>query len=210
MTSEEENDTAAIDLAVAFFSAVLTVFVFVQFVLSDRPENEPRASIGQQHETIAAVTPTWHPIAERGSFAVLRGTTLTVLNLSALSAGIMDSRDGYFADNGGQSFRALEESAPNSFSLTIRFIPSDIPEPWRREVVELANEAATCPETVQRVLTVFVGPETENLSPLITHSKACEIYPRFVYTSGKKTDDQLVSQRIGLSPSAYARERIFR
>ena len=62
MMQGDDDSTATIDLAIAFFCSVLVLFVFVAFNLEDAPEDPVRTTLGQRDATVTIEPPTWSAI----------------------------------------------------------------------------------------------------------------------------------------------------
>lgn len=205
---ETGDDTAAIDLAITFFCAVLVLFVFVEFNVDNDPRPEVPVTLGQSETTRELTPPAWSAVNERGSFAVLTETDLAVLDLPALAAGVLDPAAAFQGPEGTTLFNTGPGAAPNDFSLTFGFAPDDLPAPWTRERLTLAADAA-CPETARALVTVLVPAATPDLEPLGAYARRCGFRLR-LETLAPPMPDGFVWRRLALSAEHYTAESMFR
>ena len=204
----DDDDTAALDLSIAFFSAIVMLFAFVAFQMTRAPEADPPVTLRQPDIGRAILPPTWTAVAERGSWAVYDGARLTLLDLDAVTAGMADILTAYDGDDGYQSLTLHGDDDPRAFALTLSFRPDAIPAPWRGEAVTPAPDAS-CPETGRRLIRTYVAGDAADLTPLIAYGARCnrQIAPLALRDPGPSGR---VSVRIGLSPASYSAEAMFR
>ena len=204
---DEGDETASIDLAVGFFCSVLMLFVFIDFNVEDVPPSNFRDTLGQIEQTVDMWPGAWSAVNQRGSFAVWQDTGLTLLDLGAISDGVVTSKAQYRGDNGFQSFSAGQEAAPNSFSLVLNFTLSNIPTPWRREVVAWDDEK--CFSNSRVLLTVFVPREAPDMANLFAFGQRCGQRLR-LQPAGALSDDGRTQIKFGLSEGHYSAKGMFR
>lgn len=209
---ENQDDIALIDLAVAFFSAVLVIFVFVEFNISDTPEQDPQASIGQEDTWITAQPATWQPVNTRGGFGFYDGKVLVVLDMTGLGAGIVDPLKSYIDAANGLTWSAGAPVAPNAFRVAARFQPESHPAAWRRGEIIAPEDTSgkTCPDVPAPLLTVFVPKTVADLAPLADLATRCDLRLRYEFINARPSKDRPVSFAIDLEPSDFRRERMFR
>ncbi|MBB95902.1 MAG: hypothetical protein CML68_15075 [Rhodobacteraceae bacterium] len=204
----ETDDTAALDLSIAFFSAVLMLFAFVAFQLARTPRPEPAVSLSQPDIARPVQPPTWAAVAERGSWSVYDGTRLTVLDMDAITAGMRDVLNAYDGDDGYQTLTLHDGADPRSFSLRLSFRPDALPAPWQGEVLAPGPDAP-CPETPRRLLRSYVAADVADVTPLTAYLARCGLTfaPLPLRDPG---ESGRVTVQIGLGPGSYAAEAIFR
>lgn len=200
------DETAAIDLGVAFFCAVLVLFVFVAFNLDDDPRPDVPQTLGQREQTRPLAPPAWSPVAERGSLAVFHAGRLTVLDLAEISAGLADPTRAYSGDDGFTLAQMRAEPSPAAFALRLSMAVPAIPAPWRRETRDPGPETP-CPETARPLVTVLAPPEAGDLAQLEAYARRC----------GHRLRIEPVPERggmlqipLGLSSADFAAEGMFR
>ncbi|QEW20181.1 hypothetical protein LA6_002376 [Marinibacterium anthonyi] len=204
----EEDDTAALDLSIAFFSAVLMLFAFVSFQLTRTPRPEPAATLSQPDIARPVQPPTWSAVAERGSWAVYDGTRLTILDMDAIAAGMRDVLDAYDGDDGYQALTLHDDADPRSFSLRLSFRPDALPRPWQREVLQPAPDSA-CPETGRRLMRTYVAADVADVTGLAAYLDRCN--RQFAPLPLRAASDAgRVTVQIGLTPGSYSAEAMFR
>lgn len=204
--ANHDDETASIDLSVAFFSTILMLFVFVAFNLDDAPRDEVEFSIGQTEETIEVIPPAWSALNKRGSFALLSAENLTFLNLTNIAAGMITPKDQFQGENGYRSYSRKGEPAPNAFQLTLNLLVTDIPEAWRGETLAFDGP---CPESAHSLVTIILAPEVDELSAIQEFAARCNFRTRYEQTSGLGAEGW-ITFAVGLSESAYSAERMFR
>lgn len=204
----EDDDTAALDLSIAFFSAVLMLFAFVAFQITRTPRPEPAATLRQPDIARPVQPPTWSAVAERGSWAVYDGTDFTILDMDAIAAGMRDVLDAYDGDDGYQTLTLHDDADPRSFSLRLSFRPDALPEPWRREVLSPGLDEP-CPETGRPILRTYVAADVPDVTALAAYLDRCGrvFAPVPLREAG---DTGRVTVQIGLSPGSYSAEAMFR
>lgn len=204
----EADDTAALDLSIAFFSAVLMLFAFVAFQLARTPRPDPVATLSQPDAARPVQPPTWNAVAERGSWAVYDGARMTMLDMDAIAAGMADVLDAYDGDDGYQALTLQSGADPRAFALRLSFRPDALPAPWRREVLTAAPDAP-CPETGQRLLRVYVAADVADITPLAAWLDDCgrQLAPLPLREPG---ETGRVTVQIGLGPGSYSAEAMFR
>lgn len=206
MMQGDDDSTATIDLAIAFFCSVLVLFVFVAFNLEDAPEDPVRTTLGQRDATVTIEPPTWSAINERGSFALWHNNQLYILDLTAFARGVVSPTDIYSGKNVGFFSNLPKDGASHAFSLSYSFDLANIPSEWMSDVLSLQTQ---CPETVRALISVLVPPETDSLQPIIDFSSRCGQYIRIIYTA-PITDDGWINTALRLRQSDYLSENIFR
>lgn len=206
-TEDEGDETASIDLAVGFFCSVLMLFVFIDFNVEDVPHSNFTDTAGQTEQTVEMWPAAWSAVNERGNFAILQDTGLTQLNLGAISKGMVSAKSQYQGENGFQLFSVEPGVAPNSFSLRLNFVLSDIPRPWRRQVIGWNED--TCFLNSRRLLTVFVPRESPDLAALLAFGQRCGQRLRLMQ-AGAISDDGRTEIKFGLAEGDYSAERMFR
>ena len=206
-----EEGIEAIDMSVAFFAAVLMLFVFVAFNVQrpERPEELP--SIGQTQPTVEAVPGTWSAIVPSGGFALLLGDTLHVIDMNRLAEGVANPLSQVSTDGGWSNFETLETAAPNSFALEVVFLAQDLEPALLRSVHDLASDAnQTCPDTdvIGTNLAVVVEPDHPDLMPLLRFGFDCGLQIRVepVDIRSRRT----LRWNIARSPASYTSEAMFR
>lgn len=204
----DEDDTAALDLSIAFFSAVLMLFAFVAFQMARTPRPDPPATLAQPDIARPVQPPTWSALPERGSWAVYDGTRLTLLDLDAIARGMRDPLDAHDSDDGYQSLTLHDGADPRSFSLRLSFRPDALPAPWQREVLRPGPDAP-CPQGGRRILRSYVAADVADVTPLAAYLDRCDrqFAPLVLPEPG---DSGRVTVQIGLGPGSYAAEAIFR
>lgn len=208
---EDEDQTASVDLSVAFFCSIVMLLAFVSFEISEVREQEPRSSLGQIQPVLDAVPPTWNPVLTRGGWAVLTQTGLTRLDLAPLMSQIGEGENGIVAENGGVSWRAVSNSvSARAFRLDIGIDLDDVPLTWRGETASfVGEEPAPCFET-PALLTVILSPDLPDMMPFLEFAARCAIPHKFHFTPEPSDGASVVRFSIGLSPASYSRDRIFR
>lgn len=204
-----EDETAAIDLSVGFFAAVLVAFIFAAFSAAPDAPPVPVTSIGQTAETVEVLPATWSPVRERGGFAIVSGGIVTMLDLGALAREIVAAPPGTAGgEDGHASFHAGQGAAPNEFAVNLVFTPGALPAAWVREVTPL-GAGAPCPGSVRRLLTAWVDQREPSIAPLLSWASACRIRLR-VEVLPAAAESGRVSRAIALDAGSFAAQRIFR
>ena len=203
-----DDDTAAIDMSIVFFSAVLMMFVFVAFNLDALPDPEEPISIGQSVPTVEVLPRSWSPINERGSYSVLTMDRLYLLDLSTIGKGVIDSSEAVSTDDAFQVYSARAESAPNAFRLLLTFNPDRFPEPWVRESSSLMKDSA-CIAIQRPLLTVLAMPGSSLLVSLMAYVDRCGIRLRLDFLP-KTEAQEMVTASIGIGSASFRAESIFR
>lgn len=209
--SERADETASIDLAMAFFSAVLVLFVFVKFNTIPDPRDPVEVSTGQEVPTLTAQPATWQTINRRGGFGLYVGQELTVFDMAAVGEGIVDKLKS--APVPGQSGLSLgfTGTSPESFDLLWGFVPATPPEAWKDFVVPAADlQDGACPDGVPQALNVFVWGQLDDLIPLTRFSERCGLSLRFELFDPKRGLEKRSDRAVALQPLSYKRERVFR
>lgn len=209
---ENQDDIALIDLAVAFFAAVVVIFAFVEFNVSDVPESKPQASIGQEESWMAAQPATWQPVNQRGGFGYYDGEALVILDMVGLGAGVVDPLESYVDPVNGLTWFPGSAEAPNAFRVAVRFHPETHPVAWRRgEILDPGVQIeGECLDFPAALLTVFVPNEVVDLAPLAGLATRCQLRMRYEFITAPRSEDRPVSFAIDLEPSDFQRERMFR
>jgi hypothetical protein len=207
----DDDQTATVDLSVAFFAAILMLLAFVTFSLTDLPDDPPRASLGQTEIVQTAIPPTWSPVLRRGGWAVLTQERLVLLDLDPILAQIAEGRNSTTTENGGVSWRRVSSSAsPRSFQLDLGLVVSALPPSWAGATVDFENDdGAVCGE-FPPLLTVLLPHDLPDITPFLSFAAACNISYKFQILSEPREGTGVTRLRIGLSPQSYAREQIFR
>jgi hypothetical protein len=208
----ETDDFASIDMAVAFFSAVLILFVFIQFNFTDRPPQEPVASVGQTVPSVTAIAPSWQTVPRRSGVAILDRERLVVLDMSQVSFGVADRGASSQGAAGWMTWSksGLASTPPNAFLLEIYTALSTPPAAWVKDEVVLDGDAPCLPD-LRPSLIVFATATDTALSPALVFAERCGIDARFEFLDSETDADTITTPlRVGLSPAAYRRERIFR
>lgn len=210
MTTEPKPDTsdetAAIDLAVAFFCAVLVLFVFVAFNLDRDPKTEPFRTASQEQITIPAPVPAWSAINQRGSFAVWSDDQLIILNLIEIAKGIRVITDQYQGPDGYNSYLRGREASPASFRIDFGLNLQSPPAPWVKAIV---TQEGVCPETVRPFVTVLIPDGANRLNAVFDLSERCGFRVRFE-TLRIGSDGLSGTFALALSAGSFGGERIFR
>lgn len=203
---DTSDETAAIDLAVAFFCAVLVLFVFVAFNLDRDPKTEPFRTASQEEITIPAPVPAWTAINQRGSFALWSDDRMIILDLPEISKGMRVITDQYQGADGYMSYLRGSESSPASFRVDFGLTVLSPPEPWVKAVV---TQEGACPETIRSFVTLFIPEGADRLNPIFDLSERCGFRVRF---ETLKIDSAGLSGTFALALSAgsFGGERIFR
>ncbi|MEM8729472.1 MAG: hypothetical protein AAGF79_06090 [Pseudomonadota bacterium] len=204
----DTDDTPALDLSIAFFSAVVMLFAFVAFQLTRLPDPDPPASLGQPDVDRPLLAPTWAAVARRGSWAVYDGLQLTILDTDAIAAGMRDVLDAYQGDDGYQTLTLQDGADPRAFALQLSFRPESVPVPWRRETRRPGPEAP-CPETGLPLLRTYLAADIADLTPLAAYLARCgrQFAPLPLRAAG---ETGRVTVQIGLGPGSYSAEAMFR
>jgi hypothetical protein len=208
----ETEDFASIDVAVTFFAAVLMLFALIQFNFTDNPPEERKASVGQSVETLTAIAPAWQTVATRSGVAIHEGDHLHILDMSQISIGVADRGKESQGSDGWTTWSqaGMAATPPNAFLLEIYTALASPPPTWIRHGFALGGDA-DCPNDLRPSLIVFVIADDVDLSPVLAFSDRCGIDVRFEFLRlGTDVDRIAIPLRIGLSPSAYRKERIFR
>ncbi len=208
----ELEDFASIDVAVTFFAAMLMLFALIQFNFTDNPLEEPRASVGQSIETRTAIAPAWQTVATRSGVAIHDGERLHILDMSQVSAGVADRSAASQGSEGWTTWSQAGASAgpPNAFILEIYMALSSPPAAWIKHSFALGEEAA-CPEGLRPSLVVFIPADDAELAPLLDLADRCGVDVRLEFLRPDTDMERIATPlRVGLSPAAYRRERMFR
>lgn len=203
---DSSDETAAIDLAVAFFCTVLVLFVFVAFNLDRDPKTEPFRTASQEQITMPAPIPAWSAINQRGSFAVWSDDRLIVLDLAEITHGMRVITDQYQGPDGYMSYLRGREASPASFRADFGLTVQSPPEPWVKEIL---TQNGACPDTIRPFVTVLVPEGASELGAIVDLSERCGFRVRF---ENFKVGSDGVSGTFGLALSArsFGGERIFR
>ncbi len=220
-----DDNPVSVDVSMAFFAAVLVIFVFVTIQVARITPEDEWPSVGQRVPVAEAVPPTWSVVPERTTFAILSGTTLHVLELDHFARAI-DAPLGWVSTRDhGENSSVPKTGAPESFDLKMSTTGENLPTEWIRASIDLSgaeriNEengdtVCTLSKTerdaiLRPILTVFVMnlPGTD-LSALTKMTGACG-YRHRLSPLGRPSSSGRISVRIGLSEEAYSAERIFR
>lgn len=208
----EEDDFASIDIAVTFFAAVLMLFALIQFNFTDHAPKEPKASVGQTYQSAETIVPAWQTVPLRSGVALLRDDRLTILDMAQLSLGVADLDEASQGSSGWTlwSRAGMAATPPNAFLLEIYTAFSSPPEAWVAHDLTLTGDVP-CPDDLRPSLVVFVLADAAALSPALAFSERCGTDLRFEYLDSETDPNRIATPiRIGLSPAAYSRERMFR
>ena len=210
MENNVQSDTALIDLAIAFFCSVLVLFVFIAFSIVTKEPRQNVESVAQVEERQELNSAGWNAVRERGDFAFFHQGMLNVLDMSVIARGLQEPETSYSGPNGDALFSTSSryKAIPNASNLQL-FVDAEAPPlPWLLARVDLTDDFA-CPEALRPQLTVFLLPEEEDLAPLTTFSRACDVRLRFAHTKtpGEGEPVRLV---LVLSPSQFSSQRVFR
>jgi hypothetical protein len=206
--SDGTDETASIDLSIAFFCTVLVLFVFVAFQPEALPEDPKRQTIGQTEWTRTVQTPGWNAVAERGGFALMSGEMLQILDMDYIGAGIRKPGSIENSARASQSFFAGKGAVLNEFSLSVTLTPGDLPEGIIRASVSMDRDGE-CPGGGARLLTVWAMTKVPDLNPLLEFAKRCGRKLR-LESPLKPASDGTVTLRIALRPGDYTAESMFR
>lgn len=202
-----EDETASIDISMTFFAAILLIFVFVAFNLA--PEmSPPTATLGQNEETVEALPATWNPVAERGSFALLSGGVLNLLDMKEVARGIVDPTAAVSTEANHASFLAGEGPAPNEFGLALSFTPGALPGAWVSDTL-VPEDDTPCPVGLPSVLTVWVDHREPGLAQTLSWAASCQLRLR-VEVLPPAAPSGRVSRAISLDADSFAMQRMFR
>ena len=207
MQTDNQSDTASVDLAIAFFCSVLVLFVFIAFsIVAEEPRTNVD-SIAQQDETQELNSSGWKAVRERGDFAFYAGGALTILDMSAVALGLHAPEVAYTGQRGETIFSTSSryKAVPNASSLQLYIDAEAPPERWVRARLDLTRDF-DCPQGLRPQLTVFLLPEDEDLAPLSNLSQACDL--RLRYAQAKTPD--LLKLVLVLSPRSFTSQSVFR
>ena len=203
---DDEDDTAAIDVAVAFFCAVLVLFVFVAFNIDRDPKTTLRQTTSQTEPTVPAQVPAWTAINQRGSFAIWESGTLFVLDMSNIGEGMRTITEQYQGPDGYFNYTRGAESSPASFRIDLGVFTQQAPDLWIRARVGSNDD---CADDVRPLVTVFVSSMETDVAELMALAQRCEFRIRFEIL-GSLQDERWGSLSLLLGQAAYGSERIFR
>lgn len=209
--SDRADETASIDMAMAFFSAVLVLFVFVKFNTVPDPREPVKVSTGQTVPTVTSWPATWQTINRRGGFGLYVGKELVVFDMSAIGEGLVDKLKS--APVPGQSGLSpgFAGSAPESFDLLWGFVPATPPEAWQDLVIPATQlQDGACPDGMPSALNVFVWAELDDLTPLMRFAERCGLGLRFELFDPKRGLEKRSDRAVALQPRSYQGERVFR
>lgn len=208
----ETEDFASIDVAVTFFAAVLMLFALIQFDFTDRPPEDPKASIGQTVESVTAIAHAWQTVPLRSGVAILVDERLIVLDMSQVSIGVANQSEASAGSDGWTTWSSsgMAATPPNAFLLEIYTALSEPPAAWIKHDIDLGTEF-DCPDTLRPSMVVFAKAGEAALSPALAFSSRCGTDARFEFLDAETDPVRIATPlRIGLSPTAYRRERMFR
>ncbi|MBL3560417.1 hypothetical protein [Rhodovulum sulfidophilum] len=210
-TDQSDDQSASVDLSVAFFCCVLMLLVFVSFNLTETPERPPAASLGQPTLNTTAIPPAWDPLLKRGSWAILTETALTLLDLSPILEQVEAGSNGLLSESGGVSWRPQRNhAAARAFRLDLGIDPRQVPLSWKMTVVGLDQEEQ--PECIAplRLLTVLVPDDLPDLSSFLVYADRCDLVYRFEVLDPPTGNSSVIRFTIALTTGSYSRERVFR
>lgn len=210
MGNDEHNDTASLDLAIAFFCSVLVLFVFIAFsIVTEEPRVNVR-SIAQSDDTIEMGSAGWQAIRERGDFALFHKGKLTILDMSAIARELHDPDLAYSGPLGETVFStsARYKSVPSASALKIYVDADAPPPPWVLATVDLV-EPFECVDGLRAQLTVFLLPDENDLSPLTRLDRTCDLRIRHAHVKTPEDGGHLRLVLI-LSPRSFDSQRVFR
>ncbi|MEL6958743.1 MAG: hypothetical protein AAGL89_07320 [Pseudomonadota bacterium] len=203
---DDVQDTASIDLAIAFFCAVLVLFVFVAFNLDRDPESPPLQTLSQTEITSPVFVASYSPINTRTSFLLMTATGLFHLDLPQIGRGLRDSSSQYNADDGYMLYTRGTGPSPAEFLLTLNISVEDPPADWVAAEIDVSGE---CLSSLNLLLTVFHVEEALDPSPLLAWAEGCGQRVRFEPIT-ISPDGRIGILTVALNPGAYAADRIFR
>jgi hypothetical protein len=203
---DEDDDTAAIDVAVSFFCAVLVLFVFIAFNIDRDPQSPVLETKSQDVLTVPAQVPAWSAINQRGSFAIWEEETLLVLDMSSIGVGMRKITDQYQGPDGYFNYSRGAENSPASFRIDVGLFVQQAPETWIRLRVGVDDD---CPQDIRPLVTVFLSSLEPDVSRLISLAERCEFRVRYE-TLAPLADEGWGSFSLQLGQAAYGAERIFR
>lgn len=203
---DDVQDTASIDLAIAFFCAVLVLFVFVAFNLDRDAEAPPLQTLSQTEITAPVFVASYSPINTRTSFLLMTGTGLFHLDLPQIGLGMRDVGSQYNADDGYMLYTRGSGLSPAEFLLTLYISVEAPPAEWIAAEIDVTGE---CLNSLNPLLTVFHVEEAQDPSPLLVWAEACGQRVRFEPIT-VSPDGRFGVLTVALNPGAYAADRIFR
>lgn len=205
--TDGDDGLASVDLSVAFFCAVLVLFVFVTFSRIERPIQPLDRTLGQPVPVLTTTVPTWWPVLRRGKVAVYSDGRFQELRLAQVLAQVEASANSVTTENGGLDWSQSPGRAVHGFRLRLGVDFGTMPEDWAGAQVALTEEAACVPAATYLV---FLDEEEADIAPLLAYGERCGLLFRFEAIAAPPEDRTVRRLTIGLSPGAYARERIFR
>ena len=220
-----DDNPVSVDVSMAFFAAVLVIFVFVSLQIARTSPAEEKPSIGERTPVAEAVPPSWQAVPERTSFAMLIDDSLHVLELDHFARGIDTPLAWVSLRDHGERSETATKGTPEGFELRLSTTAKDLPPEWVRTTIALTGAVSVDAETgeeacalaeaeraaiLRPVITILVADrDGADLAPLARMTRVCGY--RFRLTSmGRAASSGRFSIPIGLSEDAYTAERIFR
>jgi len=215
---EEEDQTSAVDVSIAFFICVTVLLVFVKFNVAPEQPDRQVPSLGEAADIVESVPSTWSALSKRGGFAILYENNLTLLNLNGIATELADdallSEDANYA-----TFSPGTGSSPREFQLRLAFSPANLPESWVREIIVIgapldpALGAVPCSWDVSQrsLLTVWIVPSDQepDVNALMQLAGKCNLslrpqIIRAVSDSGRS------GWALALNADSYTAKKMFR
>ncbi|MGF1528133.1 MAG: hypothetical protein ACFCBW_15250 [Candidatus Competibacterales bacterium] len=216
-----DGDLAAVDVATALFASVLMLLVLVSLTLLPTSPPKPLPSTGQLDPTATAVPPTWEALPQRTSYALLRGSRLSLLDLDHFARSALSPLHWIDTPEHRESVRPQTHArAPEALTWTLTTTGQALPAAWVRFAMDLPAVApgTPCPldalgSTVAHrpVWTVLVHPAADAaLQRLAAFADACGLGYRLALPAPPDDPDDPVTIPMALDPSSFALERLFR
>lgn len=207
---ETSDDLASLDLSVAFFSAVLMLFVFVDFNLNTTQVEPPDESLGQLSPTLHAPPGSWRAATPSGEIAVQMGEALYVLDAAHLALGAADPLNDISSDQAWVSFPRMDGFAPNGLHVDISLTPDAPRTQMVRAAYDLADPEVPCPSApAYGPLIVYVAEASADLGPLLRVGSACAL-PLRIEPAPFANDARTVRLQLVRSAAMFDGESLFR
>lgn len=204
------EDLASIDLSVAFFCAVLMLFVFVEFNLNAIEAEQPDNSLGQLNPTFSAEPSSWRAAIPSGELALQLKDKLLVLDAAYLATGASNPLKDISSDSAWVSFPRISGFAPNGLHVDINLTSEAANTQIIRASYDITDPMAPCPSKPPHgPLIVYVSEKGEDLSPLLRFGAMCEL-PLLIEPAPFSSDDDVVRLQLVRSSANFEGESLFR